>query len=79
MVFKAGVAFLHHKNVEPVIKLVVDVLISFFRQYRHLLSVSNLIEIYSISSMHNFILCYDVKMFLHKFVEREYEVKRYNI
>ena len=74
MMFKSSVAFLNHKNVEPVIKLVTDVLISFFREYKRILSFSNIIEIYSISSSQNFILCYDMRLFLLEFSDRECEV-----
>jgi len=74
MMFKSSVAFLNHKNVEPVIKLVTDVLISFFREYKRILSFSNIIEIYSISSSQNFILCYDMRLFLLEFSDREFEV-----
>ena len=66
-VLRAQLEFIFQKNSYPIIKTIIDILISFFRQYQENLNLNHLIRLYCIFSSKKFILNYDLTIIVPSF------------
>jgi hypothetical protein len=73
-IFETVINVLNHKKEYPLIKLISDILISYFRQYRENLNINQMMILMSIFSHDNFMNLYDIELFKEDFTNHLFKI-----
>lgn len=68
-ILETCINYLNYKKEYPIIKLVSDVILAYLKQYKEVLTLTDLIKIFSILTSDNFLINYDPKMFVDSFID----------